>query len=80
VSDINTAVVDSLKVLDLKRPIREADKTTASPFVVYWTNNGQRAALGLIGSAANDPKQTIGISRADQIDAKLSLERKHEPA
>ena len=24
-SDINTAVVDSLKVLDLKRPIREAD-------------------------------------------------------
>jgi hypothetical protein len=26
VSDINTAVVDSLKVLDLKRPIREADK------------------------------------------------------
>ena len=25
VSDIDTAVVDSLKVLDLKRPIREAD-------------------------------------------------------
>jgi len=25
VSDINTAVVDSLKVLDPKRPIREAD-------------------------------------------------------
>ena len=24
-SDINTAVVDSLKVLDPKRPIREAD-------------------------------------------------------
>ena len=24
-SDIDTAVVDSLKVLDLKRPIREAD-------------------------------------------------------
>ena len=24
-SDINTAVVDGLKVLDLKRPIREAD-------------------------------------------------------
>ena len=31
VSDINTAVVDSLKVLDPKRPIREADigKVTA---------------------------------------------------
>jgi hypothetical protein len=26
VSDINTAVVDSLKVLDPNRPIREADK------------------------------------------------------
>jgi hypothetical protein len=25
VSDIDTAVADSLKVLDLKRPIREAD-------------------------------------------------------
>jgi hypothetical protein len=25
VSDIDTAVVDSLKALDLKRPIREAD-------------------------------------------------------
>jgi hypothetical protein len=24
-------------------------------FVAYWTNNGQWAALGLIGSAANDP-------------------------
>jgi hypothetical protein len=29
VSGINTAVVDSLKVLDLKRPIREADNPTA---------------------------------------------------
>jgi hypothetical protein len=27
VSDIDTAVVDSLKVLDLERPIREADKS-----------------------------------------------------
>jgi hypothetical protein len=26
VSDIDTAVVDSLKALDLERPIREADK------------------------------------------------------
>jgi len=30
VSDINTAVVDSLKVLDPKRPIREADMTMKS--------------------------------------------------
>jgi hypothetical protein len=40
VSDINTAVVDGLKVLDLKRPIREADNPTAPTFVRYWTNNG----------------------------------------
>ena len=31
VSDIDTAVVDSLKVLDLKRPIREADIGSAQP-------------------------------------------------
>jgi len=31
VSDINTAVVDSLKVLDPKRPIREADIGPGSP-------------------------------------------------
>ena len=30
VSDIDTAVVDSLKVLDPKRPIREATKCTAT--------------------------------------------------
>jgi hypothetical protein len=34
VSDIDIAVVDSLKVLDLKRPIREADiRGTAT----FWT-------------------------------------------
>jgi hypothetical protein len=32
-----------------------ADKPTAFAFVAYWTNNGQRAALGLNGSAAIDP-------------------------
>jgi hypothetical protein len=32
VSDINTAVVDSLKVLDLKRPIREADNRGTATF------------------------------------------------
>ena len=30
-SDIDTAVADSLKALDLKRPIREADIRTAMP-------------------------------------------------
>jgi len=30
-SDIDTAVVDSLKVLDLERPIREADSSRTMP-------------------------------------------------
>ena len=33
VSDIDIAAVDSLKVLDLNRPIREADKLRGSRFV-----------------------------------------------
>jgi hypothetical protein len=36
-SDINTPVVDGLKVLDPKRPIREADAILAPGFVgVRW--------------------------------------------
>ena len=34
VSDTDTAVVDSLKTLDLKRPIREADITQAKAFKI----------------------------------------------
>ena len=34
------------------------DKPTAPSFVAYWTNNGQRAAPGLNGSAAIDPLLT----------------------
>jgi hypothetical protein len=37
VSDIDTAVVDSLKALDPERPIREADNPVAPAFVRYWT-------------------------------------------
>jgi hypothetical protein len=33
VSDIDTAVVDSLKVLDLKWPIREADMLRGADYV-----------------------------------------------
>jgi hypothetical protein len=33
VSDIDTVVVDSLKTLDPKRPIREGDKTRCGRFV-----------------------------------------------
>ena len=35
-----------------------ADKPTAPGFVAYWSNNGQRLALGPDSSAANDPKRT----------------------
>jgi hypothetical protein len=35
VSDIDTAAADSLKVLDLKRPIREADMDGYSPNVCF---------------------------------------------
>ena len=36
-SDIDTAAVDSLKVLDLKWSIREADIPTAPEFIRFWT-------------------------------------------
>ena len=35
VSDIDTAVADSLKVLDLKRPIREADIGASGQHIRY---------------------------------------------
>ena len=38
-----------------------ADKPPAPEFVAYWTNNGQKAALGLDLSAAIDPKRTLGL-------------------
>ena len=39
VSDIDTAVADSLKVLDLKRPIREADMTGSGLLLCKLTPN-----------------------------------------
>jgi hypothetical protein len=45
VSDINTAVVDSLKVLDPKRPIREADITTSSRGVCFASAFGRYKLL-----------------------------------
>jgi len=34
------------------------DKPPTPEFVAYWTNNGQKAVLGLDLSAAIDPKRT----------------------
>ena len=53
VSDIDTAVVDSLKTLDPKRPIREADIRTA------WCQEksfaASETAFGLIDRAGGEP-------------------------
>jgi len=52
-----------------------ADNPTVPAFVGYWTNNGQRAELGLNGSAAIDPYRpsnlpyTVALAR-DNRDAR----------
>jgi hypothetical protein len=51
VSDIDTAVVDSLKVLDLKWPIREADIRGSATFVRCWGESGH---MRLISDGAAD--------------------------
>jgi hypothetical protein len=55
VSDINTAVVDSLKVLDPKRPIREADMSPEE-------RNRASSALGKSFSLALEKSGSIGIA------------------
>jgi hypothetical protein len=44
VSDINTAVVDSLKVLDPKRPIREEKRTSQFKSVMSTIDPDPRTA------------------------------------
>ena len=44
-SDIDTAAVDSLKVLDPKRPIREADIEAAQSDVRFTPNSGHQNCL-----------------------------------
>src|SRR5262249_12499739 len=44
-SDIDTGVVDSLKALDLKRPIREADTCSAVAHVRYGPILLQKSAM-----------------------------------
>ena len=44
VSDIDTVVADSLKVLDLKRPIREADITVPMSTALAASLSGRSAA------------------------------------
>jgi len=48
------------------------DKPTAPSFVAYWTNNGQKAALGLDLSAAIDPTTTLAVHCGDGFNAGFS--------
>ena len=58
------------------RDWHKADNPTVPAFVGYWTNNGQRSALGLNGSAANDPLAEVGRSNqalaGQQLNFKLN--------
>jgi hypothetical protein len=45
------------------------DKPPAPEFVAYWTNNGQKAALGLDLSAAIDPTATFAVHCGNGFDA-----------
>jgi hypothetical protein len=51
------------------------DKPPAPGFVAYWTNNGQKAALGLDLSAANDPKRSSGPDDSAYCAAQLGRKR-----
>jgi hypothetical protein len=48
------------------------DKPPAPEFVAYWTNNGQKAVLGLDLSAAIDPLATLAVHRGNGFDAGFS--------
>jgi len=65
VSDIDTAVVDSLKALDPERPIREADKRVLARNGRYWTKSGQGSALRRDSSVAIDPTETLAALLGD---------------
>jgi hypothetical protein len=46
-SDVDTAVMDSLKALDLNRPIREADISLSRRYVCFTPESGHcRATVG----------------------------------
>src|SRR6476660_1534160 len=53
VGDIDTVVVDSLKVLDPKWPIREADSSRTSGHVRFRANTGSEKPFSITSSAAS---------------------------
>src|SRR5260370_26214410 len=60
VSDIDTVVVDSLKALDPKRPIREADMTLRTRYVRFVRTGDTRPS-----DVIRTTEQFIGIARAN---------------
>ena len=54
-SDINTAVVDSLKALDLKRPIREADIERRMEYSTNRSRNQRLASVSLLSPTQARP-------------------------
>jgi hypothetical protein len=52
VSDIDTAVVDSLKVLDPNRPIREADIATFDALLLFEVPKNRRQGPATFGACA----------------------------
>jgi hypothetical protein len=67
VSDIDTAVVDSLKVLDLKWPIREADIVGPACHVRKVPEANLMATIHLVGA-----KIWINQHRADDALASVA--------
>src|SRR6267378_3932819 len=73
-SDIDTAVVDSLKALDLKRPIREADMARTLPegcscpertvFLCCCVNIGRWVSWARAGQAPRPPLPGTASARA----------------
>ena len=55
-SDIDTAVADSLKVLDLKRPIREADIEPIATEAGYGRDLRSRSHLDLFPSLSSSER------------------------
>jgi hypothetical protein len=48
--------------------VNAAGRPYAAPNGRCWTNNGQTAVDGLIGSAANDPTATLAVHRGNGFD------------
>jgi len=60
VSDIDTAAVDSLKVLDPKRPIREADIRNREPAWHYSHRTGARSRAATYSIVRLNQKRITG--------------------